>query len=283
VTAQSIDHLPGWEQVREALVEICSSHDEYDKFFTEMFDQLGAMSRELAQRQLQIENDARQRTNRAIAEASAHQEEARLIMDEAKQERVEINSMQEVVHTQLGKLDAISSEVAEARGELNAMRGELAQVRGELQQRPDSLQSKPVAEPDPRIEARFRQQIQQIQQMARQQESLEQERKELEFELDAVRGRAAELSESLSEQKRTAIQQQTEWAKEFKRMRMLLESMSGRLADGFAVPVATGPAPAAPSSAPAHAPSQDPALDTVLAQFELLQRDVTRRRNQIAC
>jgi hypothetical protein len=114
--------------------------------------------------------------------------------------------------------------------------------------------------------------------MALQQALRERERAELEAELEAVRGRAAEMAESLAEQKRLLAQQQVEWAREFKRMRCLLEGMSGQLAEGIAG-AGVGISEPAPSAAcPAAPPAGDPVLDSVLAQFAMLQKDVARRR-----
>ena len=50
-----------------------------------------------------------------------------------------------------------------------------------------------------------------------------------ESELEAVRSRSAEMAESLDEQKRISAQQQAQWTEELKRMRCLLENVSGQL------------------------------------------------------
>jgi chromosome segregation ATPase len=274
VSALMAEHLPGWQYVRAALAEIHASHEEYGRFFSEVFEQLGAMSAELSQRQDQVEQSAQQRRDHAIAEASAHQQEAQAILDESHRERATLRDTQEAVQNQLDRLVAFAAELSEAHGDLSGVRGELAAVRNELQAERDLRQSMPAPEAPPATEENLQHQIQQ---MAQQQSLLERDRKELETELELVRGRAAELSESLAEQKRLLAQQQTEWAKEFKRMRCLLEGMSGRFAEGMApsaAPVQAGQnGPAAATST-----SPDPVLNSVLAQFEILQRDVARRR-----
>ena len=56
-----------------------------------------------------------------------------------------------------------------------------------------------------------------------------QQRAALEAELDAMRRRAAEQAEALSEQKRLAGQQQAELAGELKRMRSLLEALGSQV------------------------------------------------------
>jgi hypothetical protein len=113
-------------------------------------------------------------------------------------------------------------------------------------------------------------------QASQQQGLADRQRAELETELDSVRGRAAEMAESLAEQKRLFARQQAEWCEELKRMRGLMETMSEKLARGIPAASAAAPAPAVPAKEDASA--ADPVLDSVLAQFEILQREASRRR-----
>ncbi len=119
----------------------------------------------------------------------------------------------------------------------------------------------------------------QLLEFQRQQQLWDQERTILERELEAVRNRAAELSEALEQQKRDAATQQTEWAGELKRMRRTLQQMAHRLVERAEMPAPTAaadhdvrPRP----SEPAH--DADPVLNSVMAQFEILQNDAARRR-----
>ncbi|MHB8899478.1 MAG: hypothetical protein ACYC6Y_12080 [Thermoguttaceae bacterium] len=100
-----------------------------------------------------------------------------------------------------------------------------------------------------------------------------QERAALETELDAVRNRAAELADTLDGERQRASSERKEWTEELGRMRQLLQSLSQRPAAAVA--------PAAPAAVPeAVQPddAQDPVLDSVMAQFEILQKDLARRR-----
>jgi predicted nucleic acid-binding Zn-ribbon protein len=99
----------------------------------------------------------------------------------------------------------------------------------------------------------------------KQRDAWDQERARLESELEAARHRAEEMVEALAEQKRHVTQQQAEWAGELKRMRSLLESVSARVASDAGRPGGT-------------AVVNDPVLDSVVAQFEMLQKDVARQR-----
>ena len=97
-----------------------------------------------------------------------------------------------------------------------------------------------------------------------------QQRAALEAELEAMRRREAEQTEALSEQKRLAGQQQAELAGELKRMRSLLETLGSHVRGE---PAATGGEAKSP-------PDDNAVLGSVLAQFEMLQRDIHLRRSK---
>lgn len=109
-------------------------------------------------------------------------------------------------------------------------------------------------------------------------EESRQEQAVLETELDAVRTRAAELAEALAEQKRQAEEQQAQWVDELRRQRSLLERLTRALAES---PAPRSAAPA-PDGASREVQAADTALESVMAQFEMLQRDVARRRGKAA-
>lgn len=104
----------------------------------------------------------------------------------------------------------------------------------------------------------------------KQQAAWEQDRTKLEVELEAERQRNAEQDKTLAEQRRLAEQQQAELAGELKRMRSLLEILSNHMNQPLAAGTADGNQ-ATPSS-------ESSALESMLAQFEMLQRDLAQRR-----
>jgi len=122
------------------------------------------------------------------------------------------------------------------------------------------------------------------------------ERLLLEAELDSVRSHAAQLAEALDEQKRNAAEQDAYWRGEFRRQCAIVERLTGpwaqMLSAGPVTPegLAAHPVQAASATATAGshegnanaAASQDSALESLRAQFELLQRDATRRRKENA-
>jgi hypothetical protein len=127
---------------------------------------------------------------------------------------------------------------------------------------------------------------------------LERERADLENELEAVRQRCEELSATVAEQKRQLTDERAEWTAEFRQLRKILDKQSQLLTQrvepvsGGAAPaptitvphLATAPAqqPVAAAAAPQHVAAIDPVLGSVLNQFQMLQKDAARRRQQHA-
>ena len=99
----------------------------------------------------------------------------------------------------------------------------------------------------------------------------QEEKAALEAELDAVRRHAASQGEALAEQRRLASQQQGEITGELKRMRSLIETLTQQMRNGR---------PGKGDADGATRPPDSEVLGSVLAQFELLQRDVARRRKK---
>jgi hypothetical protein len=90
-----------------------------------------------------------------------------------------------------------------------------------------------------------------------------QQRAALDAELETLRSRAVDQTEALHDQKRLAARQQAELTGELKRMRSLLEALAGQLRGD----------PASPSDGKRAPPVDAFMLSSVLAQFQMLQRD----------
>jgi hypothetical protein len=163
-------------------------------------------------------------------------------------------------------------------------------LEAEKQRLSETLQQRPVVEgePDPSLHAKLTE--------------LEHDREALEQELEEVRHRAADLAKTLTEQKRQTSEERAEWTAELRQLRRVLDKQASWIAQqpkqpsmfvggadaglagqpGFTTPMASQPAAAnanGNSAAPAPA-NRDPVLGSVLSQFELLRKDLERRRSQ---
>jgi chromosome segregation ATPase len=96
-----------------------------------------------------------------------------------------------------------------------------------------------------------------------------QERTALEDELETVRCRAADLSDTLDSRQREWHDEREGHEAEIASLRQSLDSPNHR---------ASAPPAQPPAAQPAASPADDPVLDSVMQQFEMIQRDVTQRR-----
>ncbi len=279
------------EQLAAVAAELTNTRSELTQEMTPAGDdQLGQMLEEIRQQRAELHGaqEAAQTQAEQLAAVAAELTNARSeltqemtpagddqlgqMLEEIRQQRAEWQRAQEASQTQAEQLAAAAAKLTDARCELVEARNEIAQRWEQLQARQGEAAQ---PRPDEELQERFRQ-------MEHQRALLEQERTVLESELEAVRNRAAEMTESLAEQRQQAGAQRAEWADELKRMRRLLEGISGRLAEGersgrslqsdFHEPVAVA------AGEGSTAANGDPVLASVAAQFEMLQRDLARRR-----
>ena len=108
---------------------------------------------------------------------------------------------------------------------------------------------------------------------------LEQEQVLLEAELELVRSRAAELQETVHEQRRHIQEQQADVSDELKQLRQLVEQCSSLVAER-PEPIAEPAMVSAKMRGSECAETSDPVVSSVMAQFARLQKDVAQRRKK---
>ncbi len=108
--------------------------------------------------------------------------------------------------------------------------------------------------------------------------ALAQEREALETELELVRNHAAELNETVTQQQREIAAQKSELSTELQQLRKLVEKQADLIADR-AVNVRES-VPAAGQTATTPTQANDPVVNSVMAQFAKLQKDVAQRRRR---
>ena len=254
---KSTEHLERQASQLQALkadLEAQSAASGGDEPNQQQLETLQRQSIELAAQLDATQEQARQAEQRA--------EEARQLLEQAQAELLERRATQAAAAQDDDA--GISSEAIDEIAELTA---QLGQVREELSRRGED------ASDDPN--------------MARRVSDLEQERTALESELELVRGRAAELSETAAAQQRAIAAERAEWADELKQMRKALERQTQTVANAETqvhAQGASGPgyAPRGSGPPPAQAAPPDAVLESIRAQFEQVQRDRARRRDHDA-
>jgi chromosome segregation ATPase len=145
-----------------------------------------------------------------------------------------------------------AAEVARLRGELAAAEGELARLREQTSQAPNQL-------------------------LQEQSAAGQAERQQLESELDMLRNRGAELCETLAEQKRLAATEREKWNEELRQLRRAVERQAEVLAQRASRTNGSGQTSDASPLRPSHgSQSEDIVVDSVLEQFEALQKNKVR-------
>lgn len=128
-----------------------------------------------------------------------------------------------------------------------------------------------------------------------QKQALESELDAMEQELETVRSRAVQIAESAADERRQIAQERAEWLGEIRLLRQFLEQ-GGVVAKGQGSAPARQPAAAAEAQQGSRSQEtsqeqsnthnaatgrpEDVVLESVVAQFQLLQKDVAKRRKQ---
>jgi len=291
VSAEPLETKLGSTSVQSAFSDLVGVHSEAAEFFGSTLDQLESLSLELFARHKCLELNAQHQAEQE-AVAAAHERQFSGCLEElrdlkakfrsANEETVKMWSEISTTHQQLlrghAELGEIREELRRNGAEFLATRDGVEKNRAESRQSQESIaehlqrlaaaMAKMAASPSPA--GRDEQLAQVLDAASQQQASWQQDRAGLEAELKAERQRAAQQGEALAEQRRLAAEQQAEFAGELKRMRSLLElllnhmkqPLGGKIGDGKQTTLSP----------------ENAALESMLAQFEMLQSDLAQRR-----
>jgi chromosome segregation ATPase len=288
--------MPDVGEVLASLAEISSTNSEFGQFFGGVLDELETLLGQVLGEQKSIELERQgmeQELERRRAEIERQKAEMdslrRSVLDDIRGEVTRATAASQVLDQRFGDLLASASDERHAlRSALGQFQKEMAdlaeaksQVTGlgsELRQALDRLASAQAAaqsEALPAMEER-------LLRMEEERSQSDRERAALESELETLRTRNAEMACLLDRQKSQATEERTQWGDEIRRLRQVMELMSaGRSGSRAREAGAAPPAAVPPSPAPAGSTAaKDSALDSVIAQFELLQKDAARRRKR---
>lgn len=281
-----VDSLP---TVKEAVYDLRSECADFESFVLDTLGQLETMRADLMERRNDLEAE-RQRLTQEEAELKQRLADAengqtgdadiddqidrlQSKLDEAnaalerERERAEQGGLQErELGDHINQLEQTRAELEAERDQARREREELDSVREELDEARNELDH-------------LRGQSQHLDQG--QFAEMEEERLALEAELEQARHRAAELANTIAEQKKQLAEERNGWSEELKQLRGLLESRAILQAAPPNPPHTehspeSGVAAQAPSSA--GMASADPVVGSVMAQFAQLQKDAASRR-----
>lgn len=293
------------EELRKPLQSLSAGGAEFNAFFSCVCEELETLAAELARRQCSWQTEQAEREaelqrraarledersevasewervqvlaerNRPDPSALGEEHGLRIenMLEEARHDRSALQSALEVAQSQAAQLAEVVSELSKTRSELSEVRHEIKVYPEQIgAARAEGANSPQLAELE-----------EEVRQLEHQRAELNQDRVVLETELEAVRNRAAELSEEISRERRQMSEERSEWTTELKRMRRLLETFAQRQIELAEAGVGgqTQASAAADQSQPFET-AKDPVLDSVMAQFEMLQKDLAKRRKNAA-
>ncbi len=246
---QDVDQLR--EQLSRRLAELDRERETQDQLRAELTQH----AQQLEQREAELEHEAsqldsargefEQQCNTRVRDLE--EQEDSLKEQRAKLTRELVNQTTPVERTDQDEA------LAAARREIDQLRLELEEARG-LQPSDDAGSSAELAQ-------------------------IAEERDALEVELERVRSRAAELDRTIAEQQVQIDSQQDAMSDELTQLRRLVEKQAD-LFDQDAVASADAAEPEL-VGAQRDTPAADPVVDSVMAQFAKLQRDVASRRQRV--
>jgi chromosome segregation ATPase len=280
----------GHQSVSECLEQVLAECDQRGVELAECRRQLADASRELIER----EKTLAERTQ-AAAEAiegccalkkqlEAIQSDLARASDERRQAQAEALQSKERLEVQVEHKGQLQSQLERFQSENEASRIEVAQLRSQLAPLAETtvesakLRGELAAAQTEMV--RLREQLAAVPNETGLHEQLaeaQDERQQLEAELDVLRARGAELTESLAEQKRLTAEERDQWSEELRQLRRSVDRQSELLVKNATASATTASSsPPAPSAADAGR-NGDAVVDTVREQFEMLQRNKVRK------
>ena len=243
--------LGGIESAGIALDEFHATQDEFTEFFGDVFDQLQALSLELFARHKCLEVSTEQKAeseetlggfreelHRSIEELQQLHGQLQADQQETQQSWTEIRAGYQRFLDDHADLREIREGFRQIAGEFSGIKEDVQRERQDLHELYANVESQlsrlstltaELAGGPGTAGAATRKLPTSSSTRGNSRPSGSQQRAALEAELDAMRRRAAEQAEALSEQKRLAGQQQAELAGELKRMRSLLETLASQV------------------------------------------------------
>jgi chromosome segregation ATPase len=237
-------------ELEKVLSERTNAEADATRRSTEQKQQLDSVQAELAESTNKIqasqaeEFQCRQRLEVQIERNQQLQSQIERLQDDETESRNELTQLR----AQFGPLTEATVEAARVRGELATVEGQLAELRDQ----PDMREQLAIAIT---------------------------ERKQAESELDQLRHRSAELSEALAEQKRLVSEEREQWSDELRLLRRAVDRQAELMVHQPGPAAAAGPAvhASAGEPAPTVAAKNDQVMDSVIKQFEMLQKTKVRK------
>jgi chromosome segregation ATPase len=271
--------VAGAQPLGESLTQLRATCAELDEFVHDIIDELSALHNELDLRRHQL-SDAWRELDQAKREVGdAGDSKVKEQIDTLEAERSDLRRELEATNARLAKLAAVAvgvaeskAEAASAKSELSAIRAELAETKSALARQRESVAAGSSSEAEHQLLAQLEDQTR--------------ERSLTETQLESVRERAAELAVQLEEQQRQFAEERQRWQSQLADLTRLVASHSRATHTNSNSETVVTEAPRCSATTlrrsnhrtESDSPQGNPVIDSVMAQFQMVQREAARRR-----
>lgn len=283
---------PDYTPLDQALSQLRHHNGELEKFIDGLLNEIANLGQDVESRANELMKARRQLDHTAQTSLHLSEENQRLNQlieqhnEAIAQANAEITQLQQQVSEAKAAVPSIQNDpadqqrIAELEQQLSAARSDsggdaelltqVEQLRRELAATKLELLKRDQAEAEESDNDDF--------------DSLKQRNEVLEGELHQVRGHAMRLTETIDQQRKEMNQQKSSWTEEMQAMRSLLErrmTPATTQTQSFAdTSVISDTATVTRDELEIRANNNNTVVDSVMAQFAKLQRDVNKRRNQ---
>ncbi|MGY8769242.1 MAG: hypothetical protein ACKVH8_12555 [Pirellulales bacterium] len=240
--------------LEEALLPLREHNSGLEQYVEELLDEMVQLAANLDH---QVEYAHQSSTQQVEANSKVVEQSSKL-----SDQKNEIERLQSLVTS----YETQQPEVLASREEMTQLKQQLATTKIELLAKDQQLSEMENPPVDAHADS-----------------ELQSQHAELEEELEQVRSRAAELTETVDRQQREMNEERVEWSSELKSIRDVVQRRNESSQESTqAVASESNGAVATlekPASRQVGALGGDRVVDSVMAQFAKLQRDISRRRN----
>jgi len=254
-------------EARRSLSECEKQLGERTRSDGDLANRYTALKKQVEAKQTEL-SQANERAALALSEGAQSQQRLELQVEQSQQLRQQNERMQAEAESARGELAQLRTQftaLAESAAEAVKLRGELADAKSLVARQQEQLAAAPLGN---------------VQSEALNQELAAErlQRQQLENELDVLRHRGAELTETLAEQKRAVAEEREHWNEELRQLRRAVERQSEMLNQRAAQsPGGQSSTETVPNRPTSNGQGADKVIGSVLEQFEMLQRNKIRK------
>lgn len=282
---------PEYAPLDQALTQLRQHNGELEKFIDHLLQEIANLGQEVESRASELMKARREIDHTSEVSVQAAQENLRLSQQVVEREEAlkKANAEIEQLRQQLSESAQNPPSDPASQQRIAELEQQLQNSQSHSQQDTDLLEEVEQLRRDlaaTKLELMRRDEAHTIVREDSDHDTLRERNQALEGELQQARGRAVQLTEEIDQQRKELNQQKSAWSEELQAMRSLLERRTAAPTEtaqpqSFAdTSVISDTATVCRDELEYRANNNNTVVDSVMAQFAKLQRDVNKRRGQ---